>query len=308
MATIKNNLKATVASRISDKSVDYSIAKTDVGNTFDDTIDYLSATEANVDLYYDKGLFVYKTDPYGVVQYYVSILDDVSGDVSVATNWAKLAIGNAGLISNFVQIYSVGNNADYPNEDKYFDYELTLADENGKYFYMQIGGDQRTTSDVLAYNIALDLTNANDGDCVIFDMDTYGSGQSILSITGDFTEYLSNKATYLVTYSTVPINGKNYTVRQISENGFTAKSQISPLVGTGKVLVTGANKTVTLPLAAYGNEGKEVKIIVQGAGEVTTINAWDGGDSVDFGGRTVLPLTTGSLTFVSNGTSTWILT
>jgi len=302
MATIKNNLKATVASRITDKTVDYSIAKTDVGNTFDDTIDYLGATLANVDLYYDKGMFVYKTDPYGVVQYYVSIQDNVLGDVSVGANWTKLAIGNAGLISNFVQVYTEA--AHYVG-DYYIDYSLTLADENGKYFYMQIGGEARTTASVLGYNIILDLTNANDGDCIIFDMDTMGSGQSQFVVGEDMWK-LSNNATYLVTYSTVPINGYNYTFRKIAERGFTAKSQVSPLVGTGKVLVTGANKTVTLPLVGYGNEGETVQVLVQGAGTVTTINTWD--DSIDWGGRTPLPLEAGSLTFISNGTSLWILT
>lgn len=302
MATIQNSFKTTVDNRINNKTVDYSIAKQDIGNTFNEMVDLLGATEANVDLQYNKGWFVKKTGT--PMRFYVAINDNVDGDVTNTNNWVELTtegIGNGRLVSKVV---TEETTAAQIFEDTYIPSTLVLADNSGALYRYIITGVQTTTTWNLAYVITIDLTDATDGDCVLLDMQTMGSGQNILLID-EITNVLSSGATYLVTYQEYAVDGKNYTIRQVSENGFTRvlNTTNALLVGTGKVLVNIDSEnphTIILPTPAL-NTAKEVEIIIQ-TGIVGTVSTIGGG----IVGSVPLPATSGSLRFISNGQGSWI--
>lgn len=306
MATIQEEVKNTVYNRINSKTVDYSIAKTDVGNTFNEMVDLLGATEANIDLRYNRGWFVKKTGT--PMRFYVAINDNVSGDVTNTSNWVELTtegIGNGRLVSKVINVETTI--AQNYNITYYVPISLSLADNSGAMMRYILTGVQTTHDATVAYAITVSFTNATDGDCVLLDMQTMGAGQSILVLPSGqgMVRALSNNATYLLTYQENAVDGKNYTLRQVSENGFTKViNYYTQKVGTGKVLLQAFGDvvpyTVILPPAEL-NPAKEVEIVIE-AGIIGSVL----GDGCIVVGSPPLPATSGSLRFISNGQGKWI--
>lgn len=307
MATIQEEVKNTVYNRINSKTVDYSIAKTDVGNTFNEMVDLLGATEANIDLRYNRGWFVKKTGT--PMRFYVAINDNVSGDVTNTSNWVELTtegVGNGRLVSKVINVETTI--AQNYNITYYVPISLSLADNSGAMMRYILTGVQTTHDATVAYAITVSFTNATDGDCVLLDMQTMGAGQSILVLPSGqgMVRALSNNATYLLTYQSNAVDGKNYTLRQVSENGFTKViNYYTQKVGTGKVLLQAVGDVVpyniTLPIAAL-NEGKEVEIVIS-AGIIASVLA-DVGDTIV--NSPTFPISSGSLRYISNGQNKWI--
>lgn len=93
MSNILEGFDDTVYQRITSKVADYSIAKTDVGDTFNDLAQLaLLIPQSNVDLTYPKDWLTRDAD----YKLYISLLDNVNGDTTISQNW-QLISGGGGI-------------------------------------------------------------------------------------------------------------------------------------------------------------------------------------------------------------------
>ena len=307
MSNIKESEKIAVASRITGKVDDYSIAKTDVANTFNEIIDLLGAVLVNVDIIYPKGFVVYTDSPFSV---YVAQVNDVTGDTSNATNWLKIAgSGLPYLVSN-TEVYDavvVSRNVDY-----YINVPIDLNQKAGSFFALRYNSDGGITNVTqMAFNITVDARTALEGTSIVIQINNMAIGLSLLSIqtsSGTYNEKLGSGCTYLLTKTTDIISEDNgfdldgYILTKLSSSGYSNNQNNDQVLSIGKFFIQGTG-VVKLPLA-IGLHGEEVILISASAG-TTVVNTSVGDVIVNLGG---LPYTLPYKRFTSDGNIGWYYT
>ena len=278
MSNIKESEKIAVASRITNKVDDYSIAKTDVANTFNEIIDLLGAVLVNVDIIYPKGFVVYTASPFSV---YVAQVNDVTGDTSNATNWLKIAgSGLPYLVSN-TEVYDAV--LAYQTSDYYVDIDIDLNLKAGSFFCFRFNGNITSNTHQIGYNIAVDATTALEGTSIILQTDNKGIGFSLLEITtsvGTYNEKLAKGSTYLLTKTTDIVSEvggfdlDGYILTKLASSGLSEITAYQYTVSTGKYIGIGGG-AIKLPLAV-GLAGEEVIYISNSSGTTTVATSDDG--------------------------------
>jgi hypothetical protein len=302
MATIKEGFDNTVDQSIAQKTADYSIAKTDVSNRLLELADLLGATLANADLFYSQGWFAYTLSPFAL---YCAKQDNVSGDVTVGTNWMLIgssSTGGGNLVSSTDIIVTV---VPYQPSDFYVPYGIDLSVDSGKLISLRLSGVAGTNTSQLAYAVEIDTSGANDGDSVIIQLDNKGIGMSTLSIDGTYNERLCAGGIYLFTKTTDTDDVDGYVLNKIGQSGIRAVTSTPIKVSPGKYLAASGG-TFIMPLAA-GLEGEEVAIICSATGVSGNSILLSGSDTlVNIGGLGFqnIPL----MRLTSDGVSKWYYT
>jgi hypothetical protein len=294
MDNIKVAQKATVASRITDKTVDYSIAKQDIGSTYNEIIDLLGAVLVNVDLVYPIGFPVYTTSPFAV---YISKVDNVYGDVTNQTNWLKIA--GSGLPYLVADVDVVVTPVSYQSSDYYVSEPISLASNAGKLFDLRLTGVPISNTSQLGYAISISTTGAITGSSLFIKTDCNGVGMHTLLVDGTYSERLEAGATYLFSKTYDGEDSDGYVLIKLGRSGLKIGSTYAYKVSTGKTLINGTN-TITLPLAV-GLHGEDVEIILISAGTITVLLS--GSDTlVNIGGASFnRPI----MRFISDGVDKW---
>lgn len=291
---IKESEKATVASRITDKTVDYAIAKQDVGTTFDEIIDLLGAVLVNPDLTYPIGFIVYTASPYAI---YVCKVNDSTGVVTNQTNWLKIA--GSGLPYLVADTEVDVNVVAYQPSNYYIPKAIVLSEKAGTFFDLRLSGIAATNTSQLAYAITISTTGSIEGSSIFIKTDNKGVGMSTLVVDGTYNERLESGALYMFTKTTDSDDLDGYILTKISSGGMRFITTPPILLSTGKYLINGGT-TSTLPLA-LGLEGESVELVLATAGTFTPLLS--GSDTLEnIGGLTInRPINR----FISDGISKW---
>lgn len=291
---IKESEKATIASRITDKTVDYAIAKQDVGTTFDEIVDLLGAVLVNPDLTYPIGFIVYTASPYAI---YVCKVNDSDGVVTNQTNWLKIA--GSGLPYLIADTEVDVNVVAYQPSNYYIPKAIVLSEKAGTFFDLRLSGIAATNTSQLAYAITISTTGSIEGSSIFIKTDNKGVGMSTLVVDGTYNERLESGALYMFTKTTDSDDLDGYILIKISSGGMRFITTPPILLSTGKYLINGDTSS-TLPLA-LGLEGESVEIVLATAGTFTPLLS--GSDTLEnIGGLTInRPINR----FISDGISKW---
>jgi len=298
MSNIKDSEKATVASRITDKTVDYSIAKQDLGTTFDEIIDLLGAVLVNEDLTYPVGFVVYTASPYAI---YACKVEDADGDVTNQTNWLKIAgSGLPYLVADTEVEISIITGASGSNY--YIAFPILLSSKAGVFFDLRITGVSATNSGQVGYGITIDTTGSIEGSSVLIKTDNNGVGMSTLLVDGLHSERLEAGATYMFTRTTDVQDTDGYILTKIGTSGIKILSTgTSFIASTGKYIVV-AGGSFVLPLAASLG-GESIEVLLASAGSfVPTLSGSD--TIVNIG---ALAYTRPLMKYTSDGVDKWYL-
>jgi len=300
MSNIKDSEKATVASRITDKTVDYSIAKQDLGTTFDEIIDLLGAVLVNEDLTYPVGFVVYTASPYAI---YACKVEDADGDVSNPTNWLKIAGSGLPYLISDTEVYDTV--VAYQGSNYYVSLAIDLNAKAGCFFALRLTGIAATNVSQLGYAVTVDATTALEGTSIILQTDTNGIGFSTLAITtsyGTYNEKLAMGSTYLLLKTTDTTDTDGYILTKIASTGIRDVTTSGFISSIGKYLVP-AGASFQLPLAV-GLFGEQVQLLLKASGSITP--SLSGSDSIVNVGS--LSYNLPKMTFTSDGVDKWYYT
>lgn len=294
MSNIKDSEKQTVASRITNKSVDYSIAKQDVGTTFNEIIDLLGAVLVNPDLTYPLGFIVYTASPYAV---YACKTNDALGVVSNQNNWLKIA--GSGLPYLVADTEVDVNVVAYQPSNYYVPKTIVLSEKAGTYFDLRLSGIAATNTSQIAYAITINTVGSIEGSSIFIKTDNKGVGMSTLVVDGTYNERLEAGALYMFTKTTDTEDLDGYILTKISSSGMRRATTTPFTLSTGRYLIDGGTTTI-LPLA-LGLEGESVELVLATSGTLTI--QLSGSDTLEnVGGLTInRPINR----FISDGVSKW---
>ena len=253
MSNILEGFDDLVYNRITSKVADYSIAKTDVGDTFNDLAELaLLIPQANVDLIYPKD-WLTRDSNYNL---YISLLDNVNGNTANTQNWQLISGGGGGgtsVYSLVAQEFNDEYTSTNPSITSYADNVLYIiapvSNNTGSATYEinNLGAlPIKKLTYMVSFGVLSDLT-AND---------LLSNGQYILLWRTSYFYLISSNITGLITAGTnVTIGGGGtlanpYVINSdggvgtVTSVGLTMPSAFnvanSPITGAGTLAVTGA--------------------------------------------------------------------
>ena len=255
MSNILEGFDDLVYNRITSKVADYSIAKTDVGDTFNDLAELaLLIPQANVDLIYPKD-WLTRDSNYNL---YISLLDNVNGNTANTQNWQLISGGGGGgtsVYSLIAQEFNDEYTSTNPSITSYADNVLYIiapvSNNTGSATYEinNLGAlPIKKLTYMVSFGVLSDLT-AND---------LLSNGQYILLWRTSYFYLISSNITGLITAGTnVTIGGGGtlanpYVINSsggggggtVTSVGLTMPSAFtvanSPITTSGDIAVTGA--------------------------------------------------------------------